>query len=184
MKADLLNDNPAWVFYDIVTNNRFGAGDWVNENDIDKYSLYRIAQYCDELVDDGKGGTEPRFRANVYLSKATDVYKVLKDMATIFGSMLYWLDGRLTPVLDAPADPVYSFSKANVIDGTFTYESTGQKTRTNQVVVTWNNPEIGYEQQALIVEDRVDIARTGRIIKEDAFFNNTKKVHKMDFTPI
>ena len=162
-------DNPAWVFYDIVTNNRFGAGDWVNPDDIDKYSLYRIARYCDELVDDGKEGTEPRFRANVYLSKATDVYKVLKDMATIFGSMLYWLDGRLTPVLDAPSDPVYSFSKSNVIDGAFTYESTGQKTRSNQVIVTWNNPEAGYEQQALIVEDRVNIARTGRIIKEDAF---------------
>ena len=63
-------DNPAWVFMDIVTNNRYGAGKWIKEKDIDKYALYRIAKYCDELVDDGKGGTEPRFRANIFLTKS------------------------------------------------------------------------------------------------------------------
>lgn len=120
-------DNPAWVFYDIIVNDRFGVGEWIKEEDIDLYALYRISKYCDELVPDGKGGTEPRFRANLFLTKATDVYKVLKDMSTIFTSMIYWMDGKMTTVLDAPGDPIYNFSKANVIDGQFTYESTGEK---------------------------------------------------------
>jgi predicted phage tail protein len=161
-------DNPAWVFYDIIANNRYGAGTWIPESDINKFALYRIARYCDELVDDGNGGTEPRFRANLYLTKATDVYKVLKDMATIFTGMLYYLEGAVTPVMDSPADPVYAFSKGNVIDGSFGYESTGAKTRVNQVIVSWNNPANGYQNEALIVEDRDAILKTGKIISETA----------------
>ena len=161
-------DNPAWVFMDIVTNNRYGAGKWIKEKDIDKYALYRIAKYCDELVDDGKGGTEPRFRANIFLTKATDVYKVLKDFASAFTGILYWLDGQIVPIQDAPTDPVYNLSKSNVIDGTFQYESTGTKTRANQVVVTWNDPEQNYESVPLIVEDRQAIVRDKRLITEES----------------
>ena len=212
-------DNPAWVFYDIVTNNRYGAGKWVADNEIDKFALYRIARYCDELVDDGSEydstkplkvgnfyrintagtttwssvgaasntvgtifqatdttisgtgvayGVEPRFRANVFLTKATDVYKVLKDFATIFLGILYWQDSKITAVQDAPQDPVYNFTKGNVIDGAFSYESSGSRTRTNQVVVTWNDPTINYEPVPVVVEDRESIVRTGRIISQNA----------------
>jgi len=161
-------DNPAWVFYDIVTNNRYGAGEWIDRNLVNKFALYRIAKYCDELVPDGKGGFEPRFRANLYLSKSAEVYKVLKDMATVFTGMLYWLDGKVTPVQDVPSDPVYTFSKANVVDGTFNYESSGRKTRSNQVVVTWNDPTANYEQVPLIVEDRENIVKTRKIISQKA----------------
>ena len=161
-------DNPAWVFYDIVTNNRYGAGEWIEPGFINKFALYRIAKYCDELVDDGNGGTEPRFRANLYLAKATEVYKVLKDMATIFTGMLYWLDGKLTAVQDVPSEPIYNFSKANVVDGVFNYESTGRKTRVNQVVVTWNDPSANYEPVPLIVEDREAIVKAGRIISQNS----------------
>ena len=77
-KKKVWTDNPAWIFYDILTNNRYGVGEFVETSDIDIYSLYKIARYCDELVADGKGGVEPRFWANLYLQKATDVYKVLK----------------------------------------------------------------------------------------------------------
>jgi len=161
-------DNPAWVFYDIVTNNRYGAGEWIDADFINKFALYRIAKYCDELVDDGNGGTEPRFRANLYLAKSTEVYKVLKDMATIFTGMLYWLDGKLTAVQDVPSEPIYNFSKANVVDGVFNYESTGRKTRVNQVVVTWNDPIANYEPVPLIVEDREAIVKAGRIISQNS----------------
>ena len=163
-------DNPAWIFYDILTNNRFGLGDWLasgNDFLVDKYSLYRIGKYCDELVPDGKGSTEPRFTANLYLTKATDAYKVLKDMATIFRSMLYWLNGEVVPVIDEKKFPVYNFSKSNVI-GPFQYEGTGHKTRANQYVVKWNNPDTGYKLEPLIVEDRLDIIKKGRIITKSA----------------
>ena len=215
-------DNPAWVFYDIVSNNRYGAGKWIDSNFINKFALYRIAKYCDELVEDGSmyslsgtnrlvagnfykikevgntswtsagansnevgiifkatsdflidkvgkvAGLEPRFRANIFLTKSTDVYKVLKDMASVFTGMLYWLDGKITPVQDVPGDPVYTFSKANVIDGVFNYESTGRKTRANQVVVTWNDPKANYEPVPLIVEDQEDIVKSKRLVTENA----------------
>lgn len=161
-------DNPAWIFYDLLRNNRYGLGTWIREVDIDKYSLYRIARYCDELVSDGRGGFEPRFRANIYLQKAADAYKVLKDFATTFLGLLYWMDSKVVAISDVPKEPVYSFSKSNVIDGTFNYESTGGKTRINQVVVEWNNPEGNYEREVLLVEDRENIIKTGRIITQNA----------------
>ena len=169
-------DNPAWVFYDILTNNNYGLGTWISADDIDKYSLYRIAKYCDELVDDGAGGLEPRFRSNIYLAKQADAYKVLKDMASIFLGMLYWMDGQIVAVNDEPKDALFTFSKSNVLEGFFSYENTGSKTRANQVIVSWNNPEESYSAEPLIVEDRENIISTGRIIKEEvAAFGATSR---------
>ena len=161
-------DNPAWVFFDLITNNRYGVGRWIEPEDVDLYALYRISKYCDELVSDGQGGTEPRFRANVFLTKSTDVYKVVKDMATIFTSMMYHMDGKLLPVLDAPGEAIATFSKANVIGGEFKYETSGRQTRANQIRVTYNNPKANYEPTALVVEDGDAIVRSGKIITENA----------------
>ena len=161
-------DNPAWIFYDLITNNRYGIGEFISDNeDIDKFSLYRIARYCDELVPDGKGGQEPRFRGNFYFQKATDVYKVLKDMATNFRAMLYWMDGKLTPVIDEKRSPIYSFNRTNVVDGKFEYQSTGSKTRSNQIIISWSNPASDYKLEPLIIEDRENIIETGQLIKEE-----------------
>ena len=165
---NVYTNNPAWVFYDILTNNRYGLGDWISSYDIDKFALYRIAKYCDELVPDGKGGQEPRFTSNIYLTKAADAYKVLKDITSSFLTMLYWLDGQMLSVMDLPKEAIYTFSGGNVKDGVFTYESTGTKTRANQVIVSWNNPDNDYKLEPLIVEDRQNIVDTGRIIEESA----------------
>ena len=168
-RADkVYTNNPAWIFYDILTNNRYGLGDWLNETEIDKYALYRIGRYCDELVPNGNGGLEPRFTTNVYFTKASDAYKIVKDLATVFRSMIYWLDGEIYTIADQPGDPIYNFSKSNVIDGAFSYETTGSKTRANQIIVTWNNPDANYKLENLIIEDRDNIINTGRIITEEA----------------
>ena len=163
-------NNPAWVFYDILVNNRYGLGNFLEKADIDIYQLYRIGRYCDELVDDGTGSgvLEPRFTCNLFLTKQVDAFKVLKDMLTVFRGMLYYIDGQVCPQYDAPSGPVYNFSKANVLNGSFRYEGTGSKTRINQVNVTWNNPDKNYEQEVLLVEDRANIAKTGKIISQDS----------------
>lgn len=161
-------NNPAWIFYDILTNKRFGLGTFVKPEDIDIYALYRIGRYCDTLVPDGRGGKEPRFTANVYLTKKTACYKFLKDFATIFRGMLYWHNGKLVPVIDQEKDPVYNFTQANVIDGVFNYEGTGSKTRINQVTVSWVNPKNNYQLEGLLVEDRNSVIQEGKIIHENS----------------
>ena len=163
-------NNPAWVFYDMITNDRYGLGDFVKESDLDIYALYRIGKYCDELVDDlsGLGTKEPRYTMNTYLTKSVEAYKVLKDMASNFLTMLYYLDGKMLPVQDTPSGPVYAFSKANVKDGEFSYENTGTKTRINQIVVKWNNPENGYRQEQLLIEDKQNIVREGKVVSTEA----------------
>ena len=161
-------DNPAWVFFDILQNDRYGLGDFLKQEDIDIFTLYKIARHCDELVPDGKGGQEPRFRANIYLTKGTDAYKVLKDMATIFRGILYWTDAKFLAVIDEKKEPIYNFTRANVIDGQFSFESTGDKTRINQFVVEWNNPESDYKLEPILIEDKENQIRTNKIRSEKA----------------
>ena len=161
-------DNPAWVFYDILINNRYGLGKFLEQTDINKFQLYKIAKYCDELVPTKEGGTEPRFTANLYLTKATEAYKVIKDMATIFRGILYWLDGQMIAINDAPATPIYNFSQANILEGTLATQNTGSKSRANQYTIVWNNPLSGYKQEPLVVEDRKNIIQTGKIVPQKA----------------
>jgi len=160
-------NNPAWVFYDILTNKEFGLGEFIEESDIDKYALYQIARYCDELVPDGKGGEEPRFTCNVYLQKEVEAYKVLKDLSSTFRAMMYWVDGQITAVQDRPKEPVYTFTTGNVKDGLFSYTYTGSRARTNQVRVSYNEPLEFYKQTIISVDDVADIAKQGKIIPKD-----------------
>lgn len=159
-------NNPAWVLYDLLTNRRYGFGKWIEETDIDKYALYRAAKYCDELVPDGKGGLEPRFETNVYLTKAVEAYKLIKDLTSIFRGVLYWIDSQLTPVLDQPAAPIASFGPGNVLEGLFSYTGTGTKARPNQIIVSYTDPKSNYELRPLIVEDTENILETGRVLSQ------------------
>lgn len=160
-------NNPAWIFYDILTDKEIGLGNFVEETDIDKYSLYQIARYCDELVPDGKGGQEPRFACNVYLQRQEDCYKVLKDLASTFRGMMYWIDGQITPVQDTFKEPVYTFTNGNVENGIFEYTFTGQRARTNQVNVSWSNPDELYKQTTLTIDDIENILKQDRVISKD-----------------
>ncbi|HSG29998.1 MAG TPA: phage tail protein, partial [Thermodesulfobacteriota bacterium] len=134
---------------------------------INKYELYRIARYCDELIPDGKGGLEPRFTCNLYITEVQDAQKILSDMASIFRGILIWTEGTLTPVQDAVKDPVYTFTRGNVIDGRFSYETGSERTRSNQINVTWTDPEKFYKRSIEIVDDPKDIAERGKIITKD-----------------
>lgn len=154
-------DNPAWCFYDLVTNDRYGLGGLVDDAMVDKWALYTIGRYCDELVDDGYGGTEPRFTCNVYLQARQEAFKVLRDMASIFRGMVYWSTGSITASQDAPADPVALFTAANVLDGVFAYQGSSLKARHTVALVTWNDPDDMYRQKAEYVEDLDGIARYG-----------------------
>ena len=120
-------DNPAWCFYDLVTSTRYGLGSFIPESQVDKWALYRVARYCDELVPNGLGGYEPRFTCNLYLQSREQAYKVVQDMASIFRGMAYWSGGAITVTQDAPQDPVYQFTAANVIGGEFAYQGSSAK---------------------------------------------------------
>lgn len=157
--------NPAWVLYDLCTDDRYGLGKWLDANQMDKWALYEIARYCDAVnssgvftgVDDGWGNKEARFACNLYLRGREEAYKVLNDIASVFRGMIYWQQGQITATQDAPRDPVMTFSDANVIEGNFTYEGSSRKQRHNVAHVTWNNPEDFYRQNVEYVEDAVGI---------------------------
>lgn len=155
------SDNPAWCFYDLLTNPRYGLGDYISNFQIDKWSLYKIAQYCDQLVPDGFGGTEPRFTCNMYLQTRDEAYNVLQNMASIFRGMIFWQQGSITAVQDSPEDPVYLYTNANVIDGLFTYSGSSRKSRHTVALVTWNDPADSYRQKIEYVEDPDGIKSLG-----------------------
>ena len=160
------SDNPAWCFYDLVTNSRYGLGNFVAAGQVDKWALYSIAQYCDQLVDDGFGGTEPRFTCNMYLQSQAEAYKVVQDMASCFRSMIYWSTGTITLSQDAPSDAVALYTQANVEDGAFSYSGSSAKARHTVAMVTWNDPDNLYAQRVEYVEDAEAIARFGIVPTE------------------
>lgn len=167
-------DNPAWVFYDLLTHPRYGLGAFVGTG-VDKWALYQIGKYCDELVPNGFGGTEPRFTCNVYLATKQDAYKLVNDLASVFRGLVYWATGSITAVQDAPSDPVAQFTPANVIDNEFNYQGSSAKARHTAVLVTWNDPADLYRQKVEYVEDAAGIARYGLIITEVAALGCTSR---------
>lgn len=139
-------NNPAWVFYDIVISDRFGLGDRIKIQNIDKWELYRVAQYCDQPVPDGKGGsgTEPRYICDVYVQDRNEAYTVLRDFAAIFRGMTYWGGNQIITLADMPRDIDYSYTKANVLDGRFTYSGSSSKARYSSALVSYSDPLNGY----------------------------------------
>ncbi|MHB9331700.1 phage tail protein [Phytobacter ursingii] len=139
-------DNPAWIFYDLVVTDRFGLGDRLTAANIDKWSLYQIAQYCDQRVPDGTGGDgmEPRYTCNVYVQDRNDAYTVMRDFAAIFRGMTYWGNNQIVALADMPRDVDYSYTNANTLDGKFTYSSSTSKTRYTTALVSYSDPANAY----------------------------------------
>lgn len=154
-------NNPAWVFFDIVTNDRFGLGNRIPLDWVDKWRLYQIAQYCDQLVSDGMGGQEPRFTCSLYLQSRADAYKVLQDMAGMFRGISFYAAGQVMASADMPKDPGPTYSQANVIDGRFQYEGSGRRTRHTVALVSWTDPDDFGRQKVEVVQHLDAIARYG-----------------------
>lgn len=154
-------NNPAWVFFDIVTNDRFGLGNRLPLDWVDKWRLYEIAQYCDQLVSDGMGGMEPRFTCSLYLQTRADAYKVLQDMASMFRGISFYAAGQVMASADMPKDPVYTYSQANVVEGRFSYEGSGRKARHTVALVSWTDPDDFGRQKVEPVQLLDGIARYG-----------------------
>ncbi|AOP77895.1 host specificity protein J [Enterobacter hormaechei] len=156
-------DNPAWIFYDLVVNDRFGLGDRLTTANIDKWTLYQVAQYCDQMVPDGKGGsgTEPRYTCNVYIQERNDAYTVLRDFAAIFRGMTYWGDDQIVALADMPRDVDFTYTHANVIDGRFTYSSSTTKNRYTNALVSWSDPDNAYSDAMEPVFEQALVSRYG-----------------------
>ena len=156
-------DNPAWIFYDLVITDRFGLGNRLSAANIDKWTLYQVSQYCDQMVPDGKGGsgTEPRYTCNVYVQERNDAYTVLRDFAAIFRGMTYWGGDQIVALADMPRDVDFAYTRANVIDGRFTYSSSTTKTRYTTALVSWSDPDNAYADAMEPVFEQSLVARYG-----------------------
>jgi predicted phage tail protein len=169
------SNNPAWVFYDIITNKRYGLGNLLSYLTVDKWELYAIGQYCDEYVPDGFGGTEPRMTSNIFLQRSGDAYKVVSDIASVFRGMCYWAAGSIVPVSDRPQDPVYTYTNANVVEGVFRYEGSGRRARHTAVLVSYNDND-DYSRLKTDYYDNPDgIARYGYQLAEVVAIGSTSR---------
>ncbi|EPJ3029915.1 DUF1983 domain-containing protein [Pseudomonas aeruginosa] len=156
-------DNPAWVTYDISTNARFGLGKRIKPWMVDKWEMYKIAQYCDQLVPDGKGGQEPRFLCDLNLQSRAQAWTLLRDIAAIYRGMSYWAQGQLVSQADMPrsADFDYVFTRANVIDGKMTYGAASARARYSRALVSYDNPANNYDTDVTGYSDTTLLRRYG-----------------------
>lgn len=180
---EAFSNNPAWVFYDLATDPRFGGGRYLDAAQVDKWGLYEIAQYCDELVDDGFGGTEPRFTCNLYLQRDEEAHTVLQRLASIFRGVSFWAGGEVMCSADMPADPAWVYTPANVIDGRFTYQGASSRQRHTVAIVTWNDlAALGRQQREYVEHPDPDVLdRYGLVQTEVVAFGCTSQgqAHRM-----
>ncbi|WP_130931586.1 phage tail protein [Pseudomonas sp. Sample_24] len=159
MKSAWTN-NPAWITYGVCTEDRFGLGKRIKPFMVDKWELYRIAQYCDQLVPNGLAGVEPRFLCDMNLQGKADAWSLLRDISAIYRGMTYWAQGQLVMQADMPRaqDFDYVFTRSNVIDGKFSYGSASAKTRYTRALVSYDNPANNYDTDVIPFAD-LDLQR-------------------------
>lgn len=153
--------DPAWILYDLLTNTRYGLGNYIDTTQIDKWSLYEMSRYCNELVPNGSGGVEPRFQANIALEGKVEAYQVIQNLVSIFRGFAYWQSGVISFAVDKPGAVIHQFTQADVEEGSFTYSRSGLKTKKTVAVVSWLNPADFYKKSVEVVEDPVGIQKWG-----------------------
>ena len=168
-------DNPAWILYDVVTSKRYGLGNRLGEFGADRWALYQVSQYCDQLVPDGFGGQEPRFTCNAWLTEQRSAYDVINDICSIFRAMPVWNGQQLTVVMDRPSDPVWTYTNANVSKDGFSYTFSAKKARHNAIQVEYADKDNGYEKAIEYVSDDESIRRNGLNVKKITAFGCTSR---------
>jgi hypothetical protein len=154
-------DNPAWCYYDLLTNKRYGLGKYIPNGNVDKWNLYQIAQYCDTIVDDGFGGLEPRFTCNAIVNDFSDAFSLLNDFASIFRGMSYYSNGSIYAIADSPKEPFILFTNSNVENGDFNYSSSSKKTRNTVSVIRYNDMANFAKPTIEYVEDPEGVRKYG-----------------------
>ena len=154
-------NNPAWCFYDLITNNRYGLGDYIDPNTVDKWTLYEIAQYCDTLVSNDRGGLEPRFTLNHIIVSREEAYKVVNELASAFRAIAYFAFGNIYVSQDSPKVPKYLFNNSNVVEGSFVYSSSAKKARHTVALIRYNDKHNMYQPSICYVEDQFGVQRYG-----------------------
>ncbi len=155
-------NNPAWVFYDLALHPYYGLGDRIDASMINRWSLYRIAQWCDQMVPDGQGGQEPRFTCNLYLQKQAEAWAVLQDLAAIFHGLAYWDGSQIAVNADMPQDPAYTYTTSQILgDGVVKYTGSKWRDRHSLAMVSFDDPDQGFETDKEPVFDEEAMAEYG-----------------------
>ena len=163
-------DNPAWILYNLITNERYGLGERLGKFGVDKFTLYTVAQYCDQLVDDGFGGREPRFACGCHITEQRPARDVIDDLCSVFRGMGIWTGTQYSVVIDRPSDMVTVYSNSNVVDGQFAYTSAPLKQRHTAAYVRYIDPNNNWETATEYVADDDLINRFGlNVANVDAF---------------
>ena len=168
-------NNPAWILMDVVTHKRYGLGDRLGEFSVDKWALYQIAQYCDQMIPDGFGGREPRFTCNLWLTEQRSAYDVLSDLCSIFRAIPVWNGTELTFIMDRPSDPVWTYTNANVVGGQFSRQYSAMKARHNAIQVEYKDAENHYENTIEYISDDEQIRKFGLNLKKVTAFGCTSR---------
>lgn len=171
----IVSENPAWILFDLITNERYGLGKFVKDYMFNLGSLYQVGVYCDGLVDDGLGGKEKRFTLNTVIAGRSAAYDLISDIVSVFRGMIFWSGGMVNVIQDKPKDATFLISNANVVDGEFDYQGSARKDRPSIALVTWNDPDDYFERNIEYVEDPESIARFGSRTTEITAFGCTSR---------
>ena len=177
---------PVCIFYDLLTNKRYGAGHFIDETNLSWVDLYPLCQYANELITLDDNTKEPRFACNVQVSSQAEAFTVLQDFASIFRGMMYWQSNTIQVTADHgnlrkddgttdPVSAVHIFSNSNVIGGVFNYSGSSLKTRSTSIRIRYSDPDNFYKPNVICIEDADLISKYGYQVKEILAFGCTSK---------
>lgn len=156
-----VSSNPAWILYALLTNTRWGLGEFIKPEQVNKAKLYEIGRYCDEMVDDGFGKKEKRFEINTQITQRSEAYELIQSITSVFRGMAFWALGQANFTCDKPTEPTVLYTQTNVVEGLFSYTGSSRNDRHSVALVTWNDPNQNYKQVVEYVEDPDLIERYG-----------------------
>jgi hypothetical protein len=162
-------DNPAWILYDILTNDRYGLGQYLEDSSINIWEIYKIGRYCDAVDDDGlfigvkdlRGGLEPRFSCNVMFNESTKIFDAINMIANLFRGNIFFSNSELHFSDDRPREPIALFTNSNVKDGFFNYTNNKKDESFNIVEVAYVDKLDNFKTKIEVVKDEDDIRYRG-----------------------
>jgi predicted phage tail protein len=149
--GNLWTDNGVWILLEFVRNPRWGISTFLGQSvKVNLISFYEASLWSDcvtwngssnivNLVPDGRGGSEVRYRFNAVIATQADAWQLLHSIASNFGCLLCIKGGQITLLQDRPRKAVRIINNTNVLDGLFVYSSSEITSRATAINITFND---------------------------------------------
>lgn len=157
----LPSSNPANILYDLLTSTRYGAGRFLDAEQIDLESFQEFADFCDEIVyytDGIYGIPQKRFELNLVIDKEFRLTEIIQKILGSCRAVGIWSGDKLRIAIDREAETTQIFCMGNIVEDSYSETYADYGSVPNQLEAQYLDEESGYDQQMVSIYDAERIA--------------------------